>query len=279
MEPVSFFEELSPLRKVAAGRGDCWSNHPMWAPPIPLYFRTKYLAARLGRTKLPQFRLLVGFHDRAYLATQLASKLGCPMVSYFFTTYSQEVLPSWAPTSGVRRLSFRVNALFAHRVDMLTRESVVRSDATIVSGESSYESIKKLHPGAKLFIIPPGVDVQKFNPSLSRQAARSKLGLPLNRRIILFVGQLIKRKGLAVLIRAFRRIHRGFPSSLLVLVGDGPERTPCLNIARRLGVLDAVIFAGAHGSDTLSSFYRAADVFVLPSFQEGFGIVLLEAMA
>jgi glycosyltransferase involved in cell wall biosynthesis len=95
----------------------------------------------------------------------------------------------------------------------------------------------------------------------------------------LFVGQFIGRKGISVLIEAFAQVHKRFSSCLLVLVGDGPERIPCVDITRRLGISDAVIFAGTPDTSILPIYYRAADVFVLPSFQEGFGIVILEAMA
>jgi rhamnosyl/mannosyltransferase len=92
----------------------------------------------------------------------------------------------------------------------------------------------------------------------------------------LFVGRLVGYKGLDVLLDAMAGTDLR-----MVLVGDGPERGDLERRAGALGLGDRVTFLGALGDDVLSSYYQAADYFVLPSTTsaEMFGIVLLEAMA
>jgi glycosyltransferase involved in cell wall biosynthesis len=100
---------------------------------------------------------------------------------------------------------------------------------------------------------------------------------------ILFVGRLIERKGVHHLIRALGAVRERTPARL-VIVGDGPERSPLEALARDTGVGEHVEFRGRVSDDELRRAYAAASVFVLPSVldarqdTEGLGVVLLEAM-
>jgi glycosyltransferase involved in cell wall biosynthesis len=92
----------------------------------------------------------------------------------------------------------------------------------------------------------------------------------------LVVGQLARRKGHDVLLHALARLRH---EARLTIVGDGPERERLERLASELGVRDRVSFEGARGQHELRGYYEAADVFCLPSFQEGLPVVLMEAMA
>jgi glycosyltransferase involved in cell wall biosynthesis len=93
---------------------------------------------------------------------------------------------------------------------------------------------------------------------------------------VVAVGQLARRKGHEVLLRALALMRS---PARLVLVGDGPERERLERLARDLGLDGRVRFAGARGQHEIPGFYADADVFCLPSFQEGVPVVLMEAMA
>ena len=100
--------------------------------------------------------------------------------------------------------------------------------------------------------------------------------------VVLSVARQYRRKDTATLLHAFARLVRGERArrASLRIVGDGPELAASRRLAVELGIADRVVFTGALATaGQLDAEYRAADVFCLPSRQEGFGIVFLEAMA
>jgi len=123
-------------------------------------------------------------------------------------------------------------------------------------------------------IIPNGIDIKRFE-KLNRQEARNKLGLN-DEFAIITVARLERRKGLEFLIRALPELKFPF---VCLLVGDGEERGNLENLSEKLGVSDKVKFLGQIDSKEIPGYLAAADCFVLPSLEEGFGIVVLEAQA
>ncbi|MEV0598928.1 D-inositol-3-phosphate glycosyltransferase [Streptomyces sp. NPDC050315] len=137
-------------------------------------------------------------------------------------------------------------------------------------------------------VVRPGVDVRTFHPRDGRQAARLRLGLPADAFIPLFVGRIQPLKGPDVLLRAVAQLLRmapGLRDRLLVpviggLSGAGAARPGRLvELCRQNGINDRVRFEPAVPQDRLADWYRAADVLVMPSRSESFGLVALEAQA
>jgi D-inositol-3-phosphate glycosyltransferase len=133
-------------------------------------------------------------------------------------------------------------------------------------------------------IVPCGVDTGLFSPA-DRSIARQELGLKDSGTLLIFVGRLDSVKGIDVLLRALsllrqRLFHAEVPS-LLVIGGEATpgeaERLACT--ASQLGIADLVSFIGPVPHHRLPSYYRAADLLVMPSLYESFGMSLLEAMA
>ena len=124
-----------------------------------------------------------------------------------------------------------------------------------------------------------GVDPAVFTPGDSR-AARARLGLDDRYPLLLWIGQMVPVKAIDRVLDAAERLLRGFPDLHVALVGDGPERA---RLEARVAVSSAlrgrVRFAGGVDHKALPDWYRAADLFVLPSRSEGVPTVLLEAMA
>ncbi|MBW2146657.1 MAG: glycosyltransferase [Deltaproteobacteria bacterium] len=138
----------------------------------------------------------------------------------------------------------------------------------------------------KIRVIPCGVDVELFQP-VDPHKARNLLGLDSG-RFILFVGRLTPVKGLDTLIRAFRILaDRGWNNGkgvrLLIVGGDQEEpdadSSELSSLAGSLGVADKMLFLGPQRQSLLPLFYASAEVCVLPSRYESFGMVALEAMA
>ena len=97
--------------------------------------------------------------------------------------------------------------------------------------------------------------------------------------VVLFVGSLIARKGVDTLLRAFAALASDLPEYRLVLAGEGPEQANLAALAESLGVAARVEFAGFLPQAGIAARMRQARLFVLPSNEEGQGVVLLEAMA
>jgi glycosyltransferase involved in cell wall biosynthesis len=124
-------------------------------------------------------------------------------------------------------------------------------------------------PGDRIDVIPMGADLSGlFVPD----------GSPRNPAEILFVGRLVPGKGADILLRALPAILDGQPEATLTLVGGGPERDYLAELARRLKVDARVQFMGPVAHTSLAALYRRASLLVLPSREEGFGLVLAEAL-
>jgi phosphatidylinositol alpha-1,6-mannosyltransferase len=138
-------------------------------------------------------------------------------------------------------------------------------------------------PESKLQLMYPGVDVERFVPAEGNEDVRSNLGWN-NRKVILTVGRLQKRKGHDMLIRALPAVRQTAPDVLYSIVGDGGERAGLERLVTELGLEKFVQFRGETSDDELIRCYQQCDLFVLPNRDvngdfEGFGMVLLEAQA
>lgn len=130
------------------------------------------------------------------------------------------------------------------------------------------------HRRDKVAVIRPGVDIEAFHPHLvkeGRRKARARLGIGDNELAILFVGSAFKRKGLDRLIRAIAEGMR------LLVVGTGDHLSLYKKMVTRHGLSAQVSFSGF--IKDVKPYYAAADVVVLPSRSEAFGMSILEAMA
>ncbi|MBU6429747.1 MAG: glycosyltransferase family 4 protein [Cyanobacteria bacterium REEB65] len=130
---------------------------------------------------------------------------------------------------------------------------------------------------ARSRVIPNGVDPENCIVSGKSLEQRRELGLHPGQRAIGLVGRLTEQKGQHLLIAAAPKILARHPEAVVVLVGDGTQRTRLENDARQRGIRDRVVFAGPRRD--IPALMAALDVFVLPSLWEGMPISLLEAMA
>ncbi len=135
-------------------------------------------------------------------------------------------------------------------------------------------------------IIPCGTDIERFG-CINRQAARVQLGLKPEDKVVMYVGRFDYRKGIETLVRAVAQSRFRGEKNLKLIIGggsrpghsDGMERERIEGIVAELGMSDFTIFPGRLSQDILPTYYAAADVCVVPSHYEPFGLVAIEAMA
>jgi glycosyltransferase involved in cell wall biosynthesis len=132
-------------------------------------------------------------------------------------------------------------------------------------------------PNDKLVMVPNGVNIDCYNSNEDFATFRAKFALP-EEKIILFVGRLVYEKGIHVLINAVPKII-GKVNAKFIIVGSGYMKEQLLNIVRSMGLEHKVLFQGFLDEATLLKLQMCADVSVVPSLFEPFGIVALEAMA
>lgn len=168
---------------------------------------------------------------------------------------------------------------------VLGEEQVVaEADALVASTAEEAEVFISDYDAAPeaVHVVEPGVDLATFTPG-ERAAARSRLGLPLDRPIVLFAGRLQPLKGPDVLVEALARLARTGEVPLLVVVG-GPSGRPTAvreteALATLLDVHEHLELRPAAPQAVLADYYRAADVVAMPSRSESFGLVAAEAQA
>lgn len=164
-------------------------------------------------------------------------------------------------------------------------EVIEASDCVVASTPAEAEDLLE-HYGAdpaRLCTSPPGVDHTVFSPG-SKEAARSRLGLGQG-PLVLFVGRIQPLKGVDVAVEAFARLHRRQPGARMMIVGgpSGPsgadEAAAVLRRIQTHGLDHAVSIHPPVPHSELPTFYRAADVLLLPSRSESFGLVAAEAQS
>ena len=158
------------------------------------------------------------------------------------------------------------------------------------SEKSQLETLYDLNP-QKIMIIPPGVNIHHFYP-IPQDEAKEAIGILASDRMALFVGRIEPLKGVDTLIRAMAHVKENCVSfrcpHYLVIIGGDPngdtedttaEMSRLQSLCKTLGLDEIVVFLGKRDQNTLPYYYSAAEVVVMPSHYESFGMVALEAMA
>ena len=224
-------------------------------------------------------------HSHYWMSGLAAGRLsdmwgGVPILQMFHTL--GEMKNRVARSEGEREGAYRLDG---------ERQVLARADRIIAATIAERAQLEWLYKTdtCKVVIIPPGVDTSHFYP-IPADEARQYIGLAPDARMILFVGRIEPIKGVATLIQAvacLRLKNIKEPVHLAVIGGD-PDAAPAeiteemfrlQKLCDDLTVGKMVIFLGKRGQDTLPYYYSAAEVVVMPSHYESFGMVALEAMA
>jgi D-inositol-3-phosphate glycosyltransferase len=207
-----------------------------------------------------------------WVALRLQERWGLPHVTMFHTL--GEVKNRAHITEHAAPLRIQVEHRLARQADRI-----------ICASQHEKHLLARLYDADpdRIAVVPCGVDLDLFRPQ-DKEAARRALGplLAGDERIILFVGRIEPLKGLDILINAVAQLGEESDFYVLIVGGDRRSRQQVSRLqemASDLGIGERVCFLGAVDHEQLPLYYNAADVCVVPSYYESFGLVALEAMA
>jgi D-inositol-3-phosphate glycosyltransferase len=174
------------------------------------------------------------------------------------------------------------------------KQILEQAHSVVATSPQEFDDLKSLVSRlGNIDIIPCGTDVSTFRP-ISKVEARKQLGISGKEKVVLYVGRFDKRKGIETLVRATRELRAQLeqgeeidPQNLKLLVvggsdpqeADGAERRRIEDLVTEMDLTANTEFVGMVGHDRLALYYTAADVCVIPSHYEPFGLVAIEAMA
>ena len=153
-----------------------------------------------------------------------------------------------------------------------------KSDVTICPTKFGEKDLKNYEPELNTVVITNGVDRTKFM-KMSSRPLKKKYGIPLNDKVILFIGRLHPEKSVDTLIKAMPYMLKKNRKIRLVIVGDGYLKSSFESLVKKLKVENHVTFLNYIHNNKIVEVYNIADVFVLPSIIEIEGMVVMEAMA
>jgi glycogen(starch) synthase len=213
---------------------------------------------------------LIASHFALY-AVSIANRLrSTPTVVHFHGPWSGE-----SGAEGAASLNARLKGAV---------EKIVYSRAKrfiVLSRSFQQELVRRYGVAEELIrIVPGGIDIERFNTTLSRMEARQRMGWPTDRPILLTVRRHVRRMGFEDLIDATRLLVQQRSDLLVLLGGSGPISGELKTRVAERGLEDNIRFLGRIDDADLPAAYRAADMSVVPSQSlEGFGLITLESLA
>ncbi|MGQ9634933.1 MAG: glycosyltransferase family 4 protein [Bryobacteraceae bacterium] len=233
------------------------------AVPFPIFtLRRLWFNEQLRRRTWEAFDCVVGFDMDGY---RIAGRSGRPHIASIKGVIADEMRFE----RGATRWTMALQAWCEQR-------HVRRADLVVTTSRYAARRIQELYGlGQPPQVVPEAIDLETWRSLFARYPAA-----PDPRRFtVLTVCRFYPRKRLAVLLGAAERLRGKIPGLEFRIVGDGPERARLVRIWRKKALEDTVRWLGSLPQEELVREYQSADVFCLPSVQEGFGIVFLEAMA
>ena len=214
---------------------------------------------------------IVCIHDWLSAIAGLIIKKELPEIPLVYHAHSTEQLRSQGLGSEVIR---HFEKSMADSADTIVTVSYAMKDHLGTLG----------YPKEKIRVVWNGIDPEKYNPDRVKpgkvQALKSRYEIDSDEDVVLFVGRLTQMKGVSNLVQAIPSVLQRFPRTRFVILGQGEESADLAQLARRLGVMEKVVFRPEFISEEERILhYAMSDVCVFPSISEPFGIVCLEAMS
>ena len=206
----------------------------------------------------------------ALTGEQIQERLGIPHIATFHTL--GEVKNRVRPAEREPDLRIEAEKMAVNSADCVIAVSAEEKNDLVNIYEARPDNVK---------VIPCGVDLGLFQPA-DKAKVRCTLGLPEKSKVLLFVGRIEPFKGIDVILRTLAGLGGGGDLHLLIVGGDADsdgELDRLRSLATELGIEEIVTFWGTVEHERIPQFYNAADICVIASYHESFGLVALEALA
>jgi len=236
------------------------------------------------RRRVGKCNLLLNNHVTSALSAAKPEVLICGGYNYVASWQALD----WARRNRVQFLLWSESTAHDRRsqyfpVEWLKRKFLSNCDGFVVPGRSALEYVQQFaSPAQKIFVARNAVDIELFaakEESIRKAADRLRGELALPPRYFLFVGRLVRSKGVFDLIEAYRSLPSELRESIsLVFAGDGPMRAELEALAREI-YPGCVHFPGFVHRDELATYYALAECLVMPTHTDPWGLVVNEAMA
>ncbi len=206
----------------------------------------------------------------AWVGQRLAKNVGIPHVVTFHTL-------------ALIKMQSRAGEMEPDERETVERDAMLSADRIIAFSGHERDAMARLYGAdpVRVMLAPCGVDLAKFRP-MDQKEARQKLGMN-GEKVLLYVGRVEPLKGLDLLVETAVQMEAEGEKVRMMVVGGGGPGEPETDRVRRLAeerqVDDLIDFVGRVDHDELPLYYNAADVCVVPSYYESFGLVALESMA
>ncbi|MFH0868712.1 MAG: glycosyltransferase [archaeon] len=209
----------------------------------------------------------------SWSAISSAKKMGVKIIIY--STFQPESWMVYLPKFFSRRWLSRklVDILYFFVMRLYNRADVILCLTKFGRDVLEARGLKK-----KMYVISCGVDTSVFR-KFDASGCCKDFGLSEKTIKLLYVGRLDHEKNVSLLVKAAKIMHKNFENFEICIVGDGLEKVPLEEMAKQSKLMDKIKFLGKVSDSDLIKMYNICDIFVLPSFIELEGIVVLEAMA
>jgi teichuronic acid biosynthesis glycosyltransferase TuaC len=191
-----------------------------------------------------------------YAAGLMKKEFGCPVV---LTIHGQDIFANVKMGKGCKKAVVKA---------LQQADQIVAVSSRLKKEMASYVNEEKIQ------VVPNGIIPEDAGGKISDLTARYR-----GNQVLLSVGYLIHRKGHRYVLEAMRQLKDQYPQLIYLIVGDGSEEALLRKMAWEFGLEEKVHFLGRKSQEDVARYMALADIFVLPSWDEAFGVVYLEAMA
>jgi glycosyltransferase involved in cell wall biosynthesis len=276
-----------PEKKVPHIEGDVHVHHvPM--VPLPMAFTTSF-----GKHAVAKVMDLGNDFDMVHVQSNMSLlqkrhywDIKAPIVSGMLGTWKGErSMISWRDvTPSVESANDLAVLYLSPMFDVYEDYALQYSNANIIICTELLEAIRQrgvtnVYGDDRWHMLYAGIDAEALNPGNKDPGVLERYGLDPGRPLVLFVGRLAARKGVFDMLEIFRLAHKDVPEAQLVVLGSGPQERGLRARVSAHGLDDSVTITGSVPFPDLQAFYATAHAVLFPSFWEGQGLIVGEAMA
>ena len=201
-------------------------------------------------------------------ARHIAKKTGAPIIHTYHTIYEDY------------QYMFIKRKIGKKIVKLYSRKLLNHTQAVIAPTEKVKNLLERYGVRREIYTIPTGIDTKNFSwdmPESEKQQRKRELGIPVDKRILIFVGRLAQEKNIEELLRFYKELDK--KDVILLLVGDGPYRAEIEEMVKELDLTDRVYLTGMVPKEKVALYYHLGDIFVCSSTSETQGLTYAEALA